>query len=163
VEIVRPGDQLEIGPVTFQVEYQLTPRAINALLQPQSPPTTPYAPLPFDELPQAILPEDPLPELAPSAAGPADNEVMFAFDAESGWQMPEGQDLNAVLLEFDDNAGALATPAGNPAPPAGAPRSAPPQTPAPRADGMPNLSLDEGWQVPEGQNLNDILSELDGR
>ncbi|MCI0463684.1 MAG: FHA domain-containing protein [Gemmataceae bacterium] len=168
VEILRPGDQLEIGPVTFQVEYQLTPRAINALLQPQSRlPADHEAPAPFDELPQAILPEDPLPELA-APAGPADNEVMFAFDAESGWQMPEGQDLNAVLLEFDDSAGTLATPAGEPAPPAAVPRSVPPQAPGPRtandkADGIPNLSVDEGWQLPEGQNLNDILSELDGR
>lgn len=29
--IVRPGDRLEIGPVTFVVEYELTPKALESL------------------------------------------------------------------------------------------------------------------------------------
>jgi predicted component of type VI protein secretion system len=31
-EVVRPGDRLEIGPLVFVVEYQLTPAAIERLL-----------------------------------------------------------------------------------------------------------------------------------
>jgi pSer/pThr/pTyr-binding forkhead associated (FHA) protein len=32
-QVVRPGDRLRVGPVTFVVEYQLTPEAINRLLR----------------------------------------------------------------------------------------------------------------------------------
>jgi pSer/pThr/pTyr-binding forkhead associated (FHA) protein len=32
-QVVRPGDRLRIGPVTFIVEYQLTPEAIDRLLR----------------------------------------------------------------------------------------------------------------------------------
>jgi predicted component of type VI protein secretion system len=31
-QVVRPGDRLRVGPVTFIVEYQLTPEAIDRLL-----------------------------------------------------------------------------------------------------------------------------------
>ena len=30
---MRPGDRLRVGPVTFVVEYQLTPEAIDRLLR----------------------------------------------------------------------------------------------------------------------------------
>jgi pSer/pThr/pTyr-binding forkhead associated (FHA) protein len=30
-QFVRPGDQLEVGPVTFKVEYDLTPQALSRL------------------------------------------------------------------------------------------------------------------------------------
>src|SRR5688500_1083126 len=30
-EVVRPGDRVEVGPVTFVVEYDLTPEAIEQL------------------------------------------------------------------------------------------------------------------------------------
>jgi pSer/pThr/pTyr-binding forkhead associated (FHA) protein len=33
VQVVRPGDRLRVGPVTFIVEYQLTPEAIDRLLR----------------------------------------------------------------------------------------------------------------------------------
>jgi pSer/pThr/pTyr-binding forkhead associated (FHA) protein len=33
VQVVRPGDRLRVGPVTFVVEYQLTPEAIDRLLR----------------------------------------------------------------------------------------------------------------------------------
>ncbi len=151
VEIVRPGDQLEIGPVTFRVEYQLTTRAINALLQPQGP-------APFGGFFPPLPAQAPPPPALAAPVGTPDNEVLFAFDAEEGWQMPEGQDLNAVLLECDDGAGTLANPADAPAPPAPAPR-----VPAKDEDSIPTLSVDEAWQLPEGEDLNDLLSELDGR
>src|SRR5262245_56303103 len=32
-QVVRPGDRLRVGPVTFVVEYQLTPEAIDRLLR----------------------------------------------------------------------------------------------------------------------------------
>jgi pSer/pThr/pTyr-binding forkhead associated (FHA) protein len=32
-QVVRPGDRLRVGPVTFIVEYQLTPAAIDRLLR----------------------------------------------------------------------------------------------------------------------------------
>jgi pSer/pThr/pTyr-binding forkhead associated (FHA) protein len=32
-QVVRPGDRLRVGPVTFIVEYQLTPEAIDRLLR----------------------------------------------------------------------------------------------------------------------------------
>jgi pSer/pThr/pTyr-binding forkhead associated (FHA) protein len=32
-QVVRPGDRLRVGPITFIVEYQLTPEAIDRLLR----------------------------------------------------------------------------------------------------------------------------------
>jgi pSer/pThr/pTyr-binding forkhead associated (FHA) protein len=32
-QVVRPGDRIRVGPVTFVVEYQLTPEAIDRLLR----------------------------------------------------------------------------------------------------------------------------------
>ncbi len=37
LQVLRPGDELEVGPVSFRVEYQLTAAAIDRLLQEQGP------------------------------------------------------------------------------------------------------------------------------
>jgi pSer/pThr/pTyr-binding forkhead associated (FHA) protein len=52
-QIIRPGDQLTIGPVTFVVEYQLTQAAIDAMLQVKpaaSPMPVNDGPIPADVL-----------------------------------------------------------------------------------------------------------------
>jgi pSer/pThr/pTyr-binding forkhead associated (FHA) protein len=55
-QIIRPGDQLTIGPVTFVVEYQLTQAAIDAMLQGKPPAQQALAddaPIPADVLDDA--------------------------------------------------------------------------------------------------------------
>jgi pSer/pThr/pTyr-binding forkhead associated (FHA) protein len=37
VQVVRPGDRLEVGPVTFEVKYQLSQKAIDQLLREEAP------------------------------------------------------------------------------------------------------------------------------
>jgi predicted component of type VI protein secretion system len=118
-EEVHPGDQLEIGPVTFLVEFQRTDKAARAL-----PPPLPQA-IPLAEpLPAAIPMSDgdfveaiPLDEgaerptvLPPhtargneGAASPAaEGNLPLEFDEDEAWRLPEGQDLRDLLSSADE-------------------------------------------------------------
>ena len=113
-EQVRPGDRLEIGPVTFLVEYQQTDKSDRP-----TPPRLPQAiPLP-EALPAAIPVPDgdfveaiPLDEAAekptvlpPHTAQGSDgaDDVPLEFDQEEGWRLPEGKDLRDLLSSADES------------------------------------------------------------
>ncbi|MHB1425867.1 MAG: FHA domain-containing protein [Gemmataceae bacterium] len=105
VEIVHPGDLLSVGPVTFVVEYELSPNALRAatdddfaLLEdnPTDIAGTAAAQAPTDILPMA----EPLEDVD-------DVEVVgteeFNFDDQRALNLPEGGDLRDFLIELDDS------------------------------------------------------------
>jgi predicted component of type VI protein secretion system len=121
-EVVQPGDQIEVGPVTFIVEYELSPQAraklrgmkrsdqdvevLEALAD--------GAALDEDEIPMLEAVNDPLglnrgeeelPEvevLRPPTADAAGELLKADFDFESPWQMPNGGDLRDILAQMED-------------------------------------------------------------
>jgi pSer/pThr/pTyr-binding forkhead associated (FHA) protein len=121
-EVVRPGDNVEVGPVRFVVEYELTPEALDRLREIDSEveqvdvlegladgEVIPDEDLPvlqeLDELQEASLPMveqveiDGEVEVTPEALEELGSlPVEFDFDATS-WQLPEGGDLRDLLAE----------------------------------------------------------------
>jgi pSer/pThr/pTyr-binding forkhead associated (FHA) protein len=121
-EVVRPGDALEVGPVSFVVEYELTPEALarlRALSGNQDDMLAALAEgdvgddLPIlaaladgdpaaedDNLPVLEAAEEEMVEAIPiSEEGPL--QADFDFDAKP-WQMPEGGDLRDILSQMED-------------------------------------------------------------
>jgi predicted component of type VI protein secretion system len=113
-EVVRPGDRIEIGPVTFTVEYELTPAALNRL-QGDDDSVEMLEALADGE----IMDGDDIPFLEPILDPVDDNEPTdlesvlpvvedlgplkadFDFEA-SPWQLPDGGDLRDLLSEMDE-------------------------------------------------------------
>jgi pSer/pThr/pTyr-binding forkhead associated (FHA) protein len=121
-EVVRPGDNIEVGPVRFVVEYELTPEALDRLREIDGQVQQVEAleglidgeVIPDEELPVLQeLEEESLPvveqvevkgevEVTPMEAEELGAlPVDFDFDATS-WQMPEGGDLRDLLSEDGD-------------------------------------------------------------
>jgi pSer/pThr/pTyr-binding forkhead associated (FHA) protein len=123
-EVVRPGDSIEVGPVRFVLEYELTPEALDRLRGIDNEveqvdvlegladgEIIDDADLPvlqeLEELEETNLPlveqievgdgVDVAPEQEEVEALPVD----FDFDATS-WQMPQGGDLRDLLAEEED-------------------------------------------------------------
>lgn len=114
-QIVRPGDRLEVGPVRFVVEYELTPAALARLQEDESPVEMLEAladgevvdieeieEVPkedFDAAPvvEAVPVEEPIPlrdEEAP---------IQPDFDFDAPWQVPGGGDLRDILSAIEDD------------------------------------------------------------
>ena len=119
-EVVRPGDRVRVGPVTFIVEYELTPQALDQLRRIDENLHKRQAPLDdvvdveleeveFDieefgldeveeveevEMVEMVEAVEEVDELAPLAAD-------FEFDA-SPWRLPEDDDVHASLDESGD-------------------------------------------------------------
>ncbi|HKI38524.1 MAG TPA: FHA domain-containing protein [Gemmataceae bacterium] len=103
-QVVRPGDRLRIGPVTFIVEYQLTPEAIDRLLrgedvhadgaEPEFEILDEVAAEPTADEDVALEPveEEPAPELD-------DLEVINAAE----FQLPETDELRDILTSLDED------------------------------------------------------------
>jgi pSer/pThr/pTyr-binding forkhead associated (FHA) protein len=124
-EIVRPGDNVEVGPVRFVVEYELTPDALDRLREIDNEVEkvdvleglADGEEIPDEELPvlQELeeLEAESLPiveqievkgavEVTPEAVEELGSlPVDFDFDASS-WQMPEGGDLRDLLGGMDE-------------------------------------------------------------
>jgi pSer/pThr/pTyr-binding forkhead associated (FHA) protein len=118
-ETVRPGDRLQIGPVTFVVEYDLTPRALEDLRRRVEGRQDGL--LDLDELQQlddlgevpeleelAVVEEleevEEVQELQLLDEPEQVEEVGLAFEAQP-WQMPEGGDLRDLLAQMEEEAG----------------------------------------------------------
>jgi pSer/pThr/pTyr-binding forkhead associated (FHA) protein len=122
-EVVRPGDMLEVGPVTFSVEYEMAPEARDRLRRQEEPVDVldaladgELAELdevqPADDLPVLEEVEDfagavesalasqgePIPDTAADELAPAD----FSFDGTS-WKIPDRGDLRDILSEIEDD------------------------------------------------------------
>jgi predicted component of type VI protein secretion system len=113
-QVVRPGDRLEVGPIGFVVEYQLTREAVDRMAN--GGPTAPLA------APASVLDVMPIDEDGTFTEQPvALEEIPMA--------LPEGEEDIPMLEALDDDYQQTAS---------------------------------EGWSMPGGQELPDLLSELDG-
>jgi hypothetical protein len=120
-KVLRPGDRLEVGPVTFVVEYELLPDALDRLRGDED-----YEVVELDPGEAAVVEEAEaeeaevavdLPELPPdeeegprpwravddadlAALAKEDARLDFTFDKP--WQMPEADDLRDLLSGMVD-------------------------------------------------------------
>src|SRR5262245_7802222 len=124
-QAVHPGDEIEIGPVKFTVEYELTPEARRNLRGGRDADEVQEAPvdvlealadgeaLDADELPELEIIGDALggelPEVEPGDVQPvrpkSDGLAPIApdFDFEATpWKMPDGGDLRDLLAQMED-------------------------------------------------------------
>jgi len=125
LEVVRPGDHLEVGPVRFIVEYELTPDALDRLSQFSAPAFV--QPVGGDEeildvlevkeageeIPSLEIVEE-IPELEmvddPEAKTPVDDfqlgvhapQQAVAIEDENQWYIPPANELRDILSELDD-------------------------------------------------------------
>jgi pSer/pThr/pTyr-binding forkhead associated (FHA) protein len=107
-EVVRPGDQLKVGPVSFVVDYELTAAGIDALFQnsfqddsaiadvipvkEEQEPTTAHMSLPPEDDGEPIL-------------GLLEDEEVPSKDLElaaDSWRLPGGEDLRDILAQMDE-------------------------------------------------------------
>jgi pSer/pThr/pTyr-binding forkhead associated (FHA) protein len=122
-ELVRPGDQIEIGPVRFTVEYELTPKALKRLQTDDEPIDAELLDgladgevlsLDSDEevelaldLPEKGTAEDdnlPLLEVADDAfpLKPESPAARPEFTFNKPWELPEADDLRDILSQMED-------------------------------------------------------------
>lgn len=110
VEVVRPGDRLQVGPVTFVVEYELTPDALERLRE-GAPEVLEveeegrYDVVEGAEEPATVKQEfdEPLPVPEEMALGEEKDMEMDMFDFDAPMQLPEGEDLRDILSHMDDD------------------------------------------------------------
>lgn len=163
---LRPGDRLTIGPVTFEVQYALTPEAVDQLLHEDEAPVV----APSDEESLVVLER---PDAAAVAPVEAECPEAIPLDESPDERSDEGilGDLAgplAALAALEEESETLA----EPPPPKPAKKkkkpveedAAPAKKPAKRNEspdysGM--MSGQEPWAMPEGDDLRDLLSRLE--
>jgi pSer/pThr/pTyr-binding forkhead associated (FHA) protein len=114
-EVVRPGDHLEVGPVRFVVEYELTPEALDRLSQSAAPAYV--EPVEQDEevleVAEVITepPAEDVLELVPEDDGlvapveeeqPQDMVGDFELGSADQWYLPPAEELRDILSQLDD-------------------------------------------------------------
>jgi predicted component of type VI protein secretion system len=146
-EVVRPGDRLELGPVSFLVEYELTQAARTRLREREE---------------QEEAPLDMLQALADGDLVDVDEGEpleSFQFDSLEGFD-----DLEPIadlpLIEPIEPIQPAKTPPARPKP--ARPTPPPPPELEPVDDLLPAADFDLGsWQVPDGGDLRDILAQIE--
>jgi predicted component of type VI protein secretion system len=114
IQLLSPGDRLMLGPVTFVVEYEMSPDAVERL-RGGAVPDSELVVLeavdevveepPVVEMVEAVEPVEPspLPVAAVEPVHDADtNQDVFIFDDDEQMNLPEGGDLRDFLVELDD-------------------------------------------------------------
>jgi predicted component of type VI protein secretion system len=91
VEFVRPGDRLEIGPVTFRVEYRAPEgEAVGGSTEDWVPSVVPEPPADGEDWVQALpveeFPDPPPARPAPKVA-PVEGEVPLVLEHDEDWQL----------------------------------------------------------------------------
>jgi predicted component of type VI protein secretion system len=110
-QTVRPGDRLEVGPVAFVVEYDLTPEALRRLaeedafevVEPAEGSVADVLPV-AEEVSDATTAENLSPAAEDDLPIPVveePDEVMATFDEEV-WELPEAGDLRDILSQIDE-------------------------------------------------------------
>jgi pSer/pThr/pTyr-binding forkhead associated (FHA) protein len=109
-EVVRPGDKLEVGPLVFVVQYQLTQAAIDRLLRGD--------PMEMSEAdfvdglvlaegdPNTVKVDFPAADSKIPVEAVEPEEVVEAIpileEDVGGWQLPEPDDLRNILSRLED-------------------------------------------------------------
>ena len=119
---------MQIGPFTFVVEYQLSPEALNRLLQPEEEPLDEVELVEEEEVgvemvqesvdePLSVDPELQLdaqdhgePGTTPVSATQVEQEIVEpvvdqAAAADGVWELPDNEDLHHLLSGLDDKSG----------------------------------------------------------
>jgi pSer/pThr/pTyr-binding forkhead associated (FHA) protein len=110
-EVLRPGDRLQVGPIRFVVEYQLTQEVLDRLLHAPTDEVVEAVVDTDEEAPEAII-ED---ETAPvEVADPGDDlalpededaediaDAVAALDDHAGWEPPQADDMRDILSNLD--------------------------------------------------------------
>jgi pSer/pThr/pTyr-binding forkhead associated (FHA) protein len=105
-EVVRPGDRLRVGPVTFIVEYQLTPEAIDRLLRGEE--SVEAAPE-FDALEEVeAAPSTEEVEALPLVTAEEEEDIPVAYEelelVDPGqFQLPETEELRDILTGLGED------------------------------------------------------------
>ena len=103
VEIVRPGDRLALGSMTFVVEYELTPAALRHLGGGED-----YAVLEADdelsvvEEVRASPPAKVVPVVEALEEVEAEDAEMYVLEEGEEMHLPDGGELHDFLIELDD-------------------------------------------------------------
>jgi pSer/pThr/pTyr-binding forkhead associated (FHA) protein len=93
--LARPGDTLEVGPVSFVVEYEMTPQAVEHLRKEYD-----YEAVPAPESEQIPTLE---PAEDPRVAAAADDPVELDLDfIDQPWEIPQGEDFRDILSQMED-------------------------------------------------------------
>jgi len=132
-KVVRPGDRVRIGPLTFVVEYQLTQAAIDQLLA-------------GDEVLEAVADDN--------------DEVMVELVEDEAPAPAHIEDEGAPLPMSDDHDTARHEPGEEEAPEEVDPNAALPLA-EDGADILDMDNKAAPWHLPEQDELRDILSELE--
>jgi predicted component of type VI protein secretion system len=122
LDVLRPGDHLRIGPVTFVVEYELTPAALERLQRQVRGKKRPEAdedyqvieeeaeviPDVVEDLPMAALVEDvplePIAEEDEDFQIPVDAEIMAEPNDEvPTWHVPGTDEVRNILSQLGNN------------------------------------------------------------
>lgn len=137
--VLRPGDSLRVGPITFKVEYPLTPEAVEQLLEKDA-------------------------GLEP--AGDALPEAIPLDDSQAAIPVPEEWRLEEMPLVKNDEVSE--TPTLQDEVRAGPKRKKKkkkkPETTeseTSRPDYSVMMENEGGWQAPSGENLRDLLAKLE--
>ena len=116
-EVVRPGDHLEIGPLRFVVEYELTPEALDRLSAFSAPAFV--EPVEVEEVGEVLEVAEVADELSvrdeleivegvPELVPAEDPKVKKAPDSEfelgeaDQWYIPPSDELRDILSQLDD-------------------------------------------------------------
>jgi pSer/pThr/pTyr-binding forkhead associated (FHA) protein len=97
LQLVRPGDLLKVGPITFRVEYQLTTSAMQRMLA--GLPPVQHELVDVVELVEEVEPVKKKKAVAKQEAVNAD-EATVNFD-DLAWEPPSGEDFRDILSELD--------------------------------------------------------------
>jgi len=141
-ELVRPGDQIDVGPVRFTIEYDLTQQAWDRLYGGQ------------DDL-----------EVLDGLSDGEEIEDMVILEGESTTDFSANDDLEPLELELVDELEEERPPpkkTGKNQPPA-PPRKPPSKSPNDDLDLIPpNFTFNSvPWDMPEGEDLRDLLSQME--
>jgi pSer/pThr/pTyr-binding forkhead associated (FHA) protein len=120
-QVVRPGDHIEIGPIRFVAEYELTPQALEQLRAEEEPIDAELLDALGDVEDVEVVEED---------------GVALALDDDKGTI----KDDNLPLLEIADDEPRLA---------------------ASQAPERPEFTFNQPWEMPESDDLRDILSQME--
>jgi predicted component of type VI protein secretion system len=109
---VRPGDRLEVGPVAFVVEYELTPEALRRLAEDDafemveeeesSPDVVPMVDEELDTC-TAEKPGQPAEEDLPIPVVDEEPNEPLTFNEEA-WKLPQAEELRDILSHLDEEA-----------------------------------------------------------